>query len=188
MNTTLHGPYVWDQQSKPGKCDCSLLSVHCCLVVTCWEGAVLLALVGDVYCIFVTFPCGILGQVWLDCIVAWSLQAFLLCGVFEKIYERRSLKISPDLLPMVGEKPILAQLFPFLYIGFCTGDIFLPSFDAVIYSTAKETHQSLLVGIMEIRIKKWKYVYTIFRGNQFCIISLNNVTVLLKSVHAIRQC
>ena len=24
----------------------------------------LFALVGDVYCIFVTFPCGILGQVW----------------------------------------------------------------------------------------------------------------------------
>ena len=39
-------------------------SVHCCLVVTCWERADLLALVGDVYCIFVTFPRGILGQVW----------------------------------------------------------------------------------------------------------------------------
>ena len=39
-------------------------SVHFCLVVTCWEMADLLALVGDVYCIFVTFPCGILGQVW----------------------------------------------------------------------------------------------------------------------------
>ena len=38
-------------------------SVHCCLVVTCWERADLLALVGDVYCIFVTFPYGILGQV-----------------------------------------------------------------------------------------------------------------------------
>ena len=38
--------------------------VHCCLVVTCWERAHLLALVGDVYCIFVTFPCGILCQVW----------------------------------------------------------------------------------------------------------------------------
>ena len=37
--------------------------VHCCLVVTCGERADLLALVGDVYCIFVTFPCGILGQV-----------------------------------------------------------------------------------------------------------------------------
>ena len=39
-------------------------SVHCILVITCWERADLLALVGDVYCIFVTFPCGILGQVW----------------------------------------------------------------------------------------------------------------------------
>ena len=39
-------------------------SIHCYLVVTCWERADLLALVGDVYCIFVTFHCGILGQVW----------------------------------------------------------------------------------------------------------------------------
>ena len=39
-------------------------SVHCCLVVTCWERADLFALVGDVYCIVLTFPCGILGQVW----------------------------------------------------------------------------------------------------------------------------
>ena len=41
----------------------SFTSVYCCLVVTCWERADLLALVGDVYCIFVTFPCGIVGQV-----------------------------------------------------------------------------------------------------------------------------
>ena len=39
-------------------------SVHCCIVVTCWERADLLTPVGDVKCIFVTFPCGILGQVW----------------------------------------------------------------------------------------------------------------------------
>ena len=38
--------------------------VHCCLVVICWERADLLAIVGGVYCIFVTFPCGILNQVW----------------------------------------------------------------------------------------------------------------------------
>ena len=38
-------------------------SVHCCLMVTCWQRADLLALVGDVYCIFVTFPCTILGPV-----------------------------------------------------------------------------------------------------------------------------
>ena len=42
----------------------AFVCVHCCLMVTCWERADLLALVGDVYCIFVTFPCGILGQVW----------------------------------------------------------------------------------------------------------------------------
>ena len=42
----------------------AFVSIHCCLVVTCWKKADLLALVGEVYCIFVTFPCGILGQVW----------------------------------------------------------------------------------------------------------------------------
>ena len=42
--------------------------VHCCLVVTYWEIAELLALVGGVYCIFVTFP-GVSGVV-LDCIVS----------------------------------------------------------------------------------------------------------------------
>ena len=44
-------------------------SVHCCIVVTCRERAELLALVGDVYCIFVTFPSGILGQVWY--LIVW---------------------------------------------------------------------------------------------------------------------
>ena len=46
---------------------CYLCRVHVMLshlVVTCWERADLLALVCDVYCDFVTFPCGILGQVW----------------------------------------------------------------------------------------------------------------------------
>ena len=39
-------------------------SVHCCIVIICQERADLLALVGDVYCIFATIPRGILGQVW----------------------------------------------------------------------------------------------------------------------------
>ena len=42
----------------------AIASTHCCLVVTCWERADILALVGDVICAFVTFTCGILGQVW----------------------------------------------------------------------------------------------------------------------------
>ena len=57
-------------------CDChAFASVHCCLVVTGWERADLLALVCDVYCGFVTFPCGILGQVWY-------LYQFLIFAIF----------------------------------------------------------------------------------------------------------
>ena len=45
-------------------CVCHALAfVLCCIVVTCWERADLLALVCDIYCVFVTFPCGILAQV-----------------------------------------------------------------------------------------------------------------------------
>ena len=44
-------------------------SVHCCLVVTWRERADLLALVCDVYCDFVTFPFGILGQVWYSIVL-----------------------------------------------------------------------------------------------------------------------
>ena len=39
------------------------MSFHCCLVVIRRERAELLALVCDVYCDFVTFAFGILGQV-----------------------------------------------------------------------------------------------------------------------------
>ena len=46
-------------------CVChAFVSVHFCLVVTCWERADLLALVYDVLLCFVTLQCGILGQVW----------------------------------------------------------------------------------------------------------------------------
>ena len=43
----------------------AFLSVHCSLVVTCWERAVLLAgLYVEFSCVFVTIPCGVMGQVW----------------------------------------------------------------------------------------------------------------------------
>ena len=46
----------------------ALLSVHCSLVphvVTCLERANLMALLYVMFsCIFVTFSCGVLGQVW----------------------------------------------------------------------------------------------------------------------------
>ena len=43
----------------------TVLSVSCSLVVTCWERADLLALLYVIFsCVFVTFPYGVLGQVW----------------------------------------------------------------------------------------------------------------------------
>ena len=36
----------------------------CSLVITCWEMADLLALLCVISCVFVTFPHGVLGQVW----------------------------------------------------------------------------------------------------------------------------
>ena len=57
-----------------------VLSVHCCLVATCWERADLLALVCDVYCGFVTFPCGILDQVCYSIVSVPDLgPLFVLC-------------------------------------------------------------------------------------------------------------
>ena len=43
----------------------AVLSVHCSLVVTCSERANLLALLCVMFsCVFVTFPSGVLGQMW----------------------------------------------------------------------------------------------------------------------------
>ena len=57
------------------------LSVHCSLVVACWEMADLLALLFVVfYFVFVTSPCGVLGQVWFVVVLIPDfLPSVLLC-------------------------------------------------------------------------------------------------------------
>ena len=46
-------------------CDChAFVPVHCSVVVTCWERLTSWLLFAMFNCVFVTFPCGILGQVW----------------------------------------------------------------------------------------------------------------------------
>ena len=49
-------------------------SVHCCLVVTCWERTWLLFVVSN--CDFVTFHCGIPGQVWYLIVLIPDLAVF----------------------------------------------------------------------------------------------------------------
>ena len=62
-----------------GICDLCLpcfLSVHCTLVVTCWGKADLLALLCVMfYCVFVTFKCGVLGQLGA-CLILCLLSYF----------------------------------------------------------------------------------------------------------------
>ena len=65
----------------------AVTSVHCCLAVTCWERADLLALV-DVYCIFVTFPCGILGQVWYLIVSFPIYQIIKIYAFYRAIYTK----------------------------------------------------------------------------------------------------
>ena len=71
-------------------CVChAFAAVHCCLVVTCWEGAGLLALACDVKLSFCHVPMWYPGSgVVLDCIDSWSLPPFLLCN-FETRYMRK---------------------------------------------------------------------------------------------------
>ena len=68
----------------------AFLSVHCCLVVSYWERAGLLALLYVLfYCIFVTFPCGVLGQVWYlyrFLIFASLLILLRMCDTYQLVY------------------------------------------------------------------------------------------------------
>ena len=71
----------------------AFLSVHCILVVTCLERAGLLALLYVMFsCVLVTFPCGVLCQVWYlivlipDLCLTYFRQSVLSEGSLNKFY------------------------------------------------------------------------------------------------------
>ena len=62
-------------------------SVGCSLVVACRETANLLALFCVMfYCVFVTFPCGVLGQVW-NLVVRFLIFASLLTSMVYQLVD-----------------------------------------------------------------------------------------------------
>ena len=77
-------------------CVChAVLSVHCSLVVTCWERPNLLALLYVRVLCFVTFSCGVLGQVFYLivsipdlCLLPYIL--FLFTGSIKRICDGNS--------------------------------------------------------------------------------------------------
>ena len=73
------------------------LSVYCSHVVTCWERADLFSLLCVVFsCVFVNFPCGVLGHVWyliLSILIfpfLLILNPFIEQGLFSWYAERKS--------------------------------------------------------------------------------------------------
>ena len=126
-----------------------------------------------------------------NCLMMWQLY-YIMCQLYYIICKLYYM-MSQLYYMMCQLYYIMCQLYYMmcqLYYIMCQLYYMMCQLDYIMcqLSTTKETHQSLLGAIIEIRVRKWKYIYTIFRSNQFCISPLNNVTVLLKSVHAIRQC
>ena len=85
-------------------CVCHVfLSIHCSLVVTCWERADLLALLYvKFYCVFVTFPCGILGQVW--CLIV-SIPDLCFLSYFNIIHQESMHKVNDKNVCMFNLSP-----------------------------------------------------------------------------------
>ena len=84
-------------------------------MVTCWERADLSALVAGVYCIFASFPCGILGHVWylivsfLDLVRLSSFSLSSLCILFiRKLKQNKRVK---------SDKPEFRILWHILSLG-----------------------------------------------------------------------
>ena len=75
------------------------LSVRCGLVVTCWERASLLALLYVVFkCVFVTSPCGVVGQEWCVIISIPDLALFSFCIPVSGLVNQKICKLFQTLL------------------------------------------------------------------------------------------
>ena len=88
------------------------LSVHGSLVFTCWERADLLALLYVMFnCVFVTFPCGVLGQMW--CLIV-SIHDLCLLSYFVIVQRiKHKLRISyqaPQSGPLLAHKGNAIQM------------------------------------------------------------------------------
>ena len=65
----------------------AFLSVYCSLVVTCWERAGLLALLYVMfYCLFVTFPYGVLCKVWYVIVSFQDLKLLSYFFIFNRLH------------------------------------------------------------------------------------------------------
>ena len=86
------------------------MSVHCSLVVTYWERANLLALLFVMSsCIFVTLPCGVLGQLWFLIVLTPDL-CLLPCFNKDLHSDAHAFNVAvPFVLGLVMRKPVFGD-------------------------------------------------------------------------------
>ena len=110
----------------------AFLSVYCNLVVTCWERAKLLAFLCVMfYCVFVTFLCGVLGQVWYLivsipdlCLLTYFSQRGKYSTV-QKLAKRYRYQHSKDLRPFIAysvtefETVFCSLIFFNIFVAYC---------------------------------------------------------------------
>ena len=78
---------VYHRLHSSSSCVChAFASALLCLVVTCWERADKLFMMLN--CVFVTFPCDILGQVWYLIVSIPDLchLSYFVCGMSDRIF------------------------------------------------------------------------------------------------------
>ena len=101
----------------------AVMSVPCSLVVTCWQRANLLSPLYVMFiCVFVTFPCGVMGQVW-----------YLIVSI-------------PDLclLPYIGMEALLVQASPLAESLCCVLE--QDALSAALYRFRPNMTEKLLIG------------------------------------------
>ena len=99
----------------------AFLSVHCSLVVTCWERANFLALLYVKFaCVFVTFPFGVLGLVWYLIVSIPDLCLLTFCNQTASLYKMfyTSAHMKLNLLNELGKIDIMRCL-PSIVSPFC---------------------------------------------------------------------
>ena len=125
-------------------CFVSCFLVRCSLVVTCWERADLLTLFCVMfYCVFVTFPCCVLGQVWcLIVLYRYLIFAFILTFMMKSHLLNNSLCRYPLLRSNsnVNQQHMLLgkrENFNDVYTCFVPGPLHMPQNQDACFCTTK---------------------------------------------------
>ena len=98
---------------------CFVFVLFSCLFIALWERAGLLALLFALfYCVFVTFPCGVLGQVW--CLIV-SITDLCLLSYFSNTVLPVACIVVVTYLERAELLALLSEIFSCVFVTFPYG-------------------------------------------------------------------